>query len=281
MKRSSTIFLAALMIVSMTATLASCGGNGDTTTAGGTTDAPKSTTKNPGVTNPPETSDGPDTGFSYVEPTVLIAADSEFSYKVFSAPYSATGPNGTYDEAADELAAYMAGYAWEMGADKIPESALTDIRAYTDKANGPFGDANGVEGLGYTNTDIGWSGDNHGLICRATFNIENLEQFKKDYKDLVLTMWYDNTPSIYLNGTLLFYMNTDLTGNPGDWVDAFNDIDPYGSHSDYLTDAAATMMDLLVEGENDIIIVLKDAWGGRECCFELATSDEPYYSDAE
>lgn len=275
MKKTASMFLAALMILS----LAACSDNGTTTTPapGGsnkdnaTTTAPKNnntttkttsgnTTSDPTV-NPP-TPEFPD--------LVLVAMNSTFKYKVFSCPYSSSGPNGTYDP--DELKDFMDSYGWEMGAEAIPDDAVAAIEAFTDSAEGPFGiDMNGGYEAGgladadgnplSCNPEVDWKGDNHGLICSTTFEVEDLEKLKNNY-DVYLYFWYDNTPSVYINGKLAFYYNTDCTGNPGDWVDSPVIVDPDSLEVE-------SIVDLLVEGTNTVTIVMKDAWGGRYCAFEL------------
>ncbi|MGM9680876.1 MAG: hypothetical protein ACI3XR_05170 [Eubacteriales bacterium] len=284
MKRKASLMLAALMIVSMTATLASCGGDTpETTTGSDTTTTTSSVTTTSSATTTSNVVADPSTptsgGLLPTGDTPLVEADSEYAYKVFYCPYSASGPNGTYDETQDELVEYMSGFGWTMGDDTIPDAAMDDIKSWTDKANGPFGDCN-VSGYGYTNADIGWTDQNHGLMLYTTFTIDNLEEFKNAYEDLYMVMWYDNTPSIYINGTLIFYKNTNLTGDPKDWTDGdtFKDVWPEDEEG-YLTDATQDMLSLLVEGENTVVIILKDAWGGRECCFELGATPDAIFHD--
>lgn len=275
MKKAATLFLAALMVLS----LAACGDNGTTTTtpAGGsnTTKAPERTTqKTPeGSKQTTATSDNGNNPPSLINDTlVLVPVTATYKYQVFYCPYSSSGENGTYT--SDELQSFMDTYGWEMGAATIPEEAVNAINEFADSAAGPFGydgnvgfstnnkvfdeDGNVID----NNPDVDWKGDNHGLICSTTFEIENLEEFKNTYSDVYMYFWYDNTPSVYLNGQLIFYYNTELTGNPGDWVDTPTVVD-----SEQMEDV--DIMDLLVEGTNTITIVMKDAWGGRECAFEL------------
>lgn len=283
MKRKVSLLLAALMIVSMTATLASCGGNqAETTTEGGTTTSAASSTtssaKSPNPTVPsnpttPESTNGP----LYTGDLPLVEADNEYAYKVFNCPYSSTGAGGTYDAEQDELLQYMSQYAWATDDLTIPDAAMEDIKSWTDKVTGPFGDCN-VSAYGYSNADIGWTDQNHGLMVYTTFTIDNLEEFKATYEDLYMVFWYDNTPSVYINGTLVFHMDTECTGNPGDWVDTFTDVIPDDDEDERFTEASRDMLSLLVEGENNVVIILKDAWGGRECCFELgATPDAVFH----
>lgn len=290
MKRSASLFLAALMVVCMT-TLAACG-ESDTTTTGAPANSgsnsasvgassdntPSSSTNTPEGSTPvaSESNNGTTPGDTLpppiqYEPRVLVAADGKYHYQVFECIYDGSGAGGTY--ITDDLDDYMATFGWTLGDATIPEDALADIFSW-DEANGPFGTENGVVGWDndsnelYNNFDVDWAGDNHGLIVATTFTIENLEEFKAAYEDVFITFWYDNTPSVYLNGRLIMYKNTELTGNPGDWVDSFNYVDEDDSIFDPLE--GDTLMDRLVEGENTLVIVMKDAWGGRECCFELA-----------
>lgn len=285
MKKIASLLLAALMV----ATLASCGDseetpagssgassdNGGSSAVTTTENTPASTSADPG--NTPESTEG-DTDTTPTTPAggstlILVSPTATYKYRVFSAPYSAGGAGGEYDPAADELADYMSGLGWNLGDAELPADALNDIKAFEDEAQGPFGDCDvsrywdeNEEPLS-NNADVDWAGDNHGLILYTTFNIENLEQFKEQYEELLVYFWYDNTPSVYLNGKLVLYRNTELTGNPGDWVDNFDLVDPGDVAFEPLGDD--TLMDRLVQGENTLVIVMKDAWGGRECCFEI------------
>lgn len=282
MKRAATLFLAALMTLS----LAACGDNGDTSTVEDSrsqspskTTAPKNSSDKGNGGTPAKTTDATTEAaapppLEENEDLILVPVDATYKYKTFECVYNGSGAGGSYE--TDALKDFMDSYGWDMGAAEIPDSAKTAIDEFTDSAAGPFGysmdgsfDINGVydkDGNPLSNNpDVDWTGDNHGLICSVTFEIENLEEFKQKYDDLYLYFWYDNTPSVYLNGRLVFYYNTELTGNPGDWVDTPTVVD--AALMEDLGDQ--TMMDLLVEGTNTVVIVLKDAWGGRECAFEL------------
>ena len=68
--------------------------------------------------------------------------------------------------------------------------------------------------------------------------------------------------------------DTGLTGNPGDRVDSITYFDfDSPKFSDYIPEGItsyADLIDLPVEGENTFVATLKDAWGGRMFCLELA-----------
>ena len=280
MKRSVSLFLAALMAVSMVA-LTACGDNGSTTTDSGS-GKPGNSQSNPGQSSstPNQSSTPESSSQDDVEPPIpevntlyLVSASSTYKYKVFECKYSSGGPGGTYE--TDALADYMNSFGWDMGAEEIPADALADILAYDTSAKGPFGDCN-VSGMTDENDEflenspaVDWVGDNHGLIVATTFEIEDLAAFEEKYSEIFLTFWYDNTPSVYLNGKLVLYKNGELMGGEyADWVDSFMPMDPDDSVFDPLGED--TLMDRLVEGTNTLVIVMKDAWGGRECCFEMA-----------
>lgn len=278
MKRSVSLFLAALMVVSMTA-LASCDKKEPDTTTGGnnasgntTSDSTPSSSENKPAdsSKPAETDedpgkvDPPEDGTLY-----LVSTTAEYKYRVFECQYSASGAGGEYT--TDDLADFMATYSWELGDAKLPDEAKEAIYAFEDSAVGPFGDCNVSAWNEFdepitNNPEVNWAGQNHGLICATTFTIDNLAEFKEKYSEVYVTFWYDNTPSVYLNGDLVMYLNTDCTGNPGDWVDSFMTLDEDAAIYDVLE---GTLMDHLVEGENTLVIIMKDAWGGRECCFEM------------
>lgn len=275
MKKLISTILCAAMIISGATLLCSCSNEKEpeitTEQAAATTQAPSATTtKKPEVTTDPVTppTDTP-------TPTVnaeLITAEQEWHYKVFACPYSSTGPNGVYDEDRDEFEAFFRDHSWDHDAATLPEGLIDEMKAWPTAA-APFGDADSS----VTHSDIGWSGDNHGLIVYTTFNIENLEEFKKTYNFLEIYTWFDNSPTFYLNGKLFFRMDTNVTANPADWVDSqvILELDEGELHADWTPDGIngnADVMDLLVEGENTFVAILKDAWGGRELQLEMSGS---------
>lgn len=273
MKKIISTILCAAMIISGATLLCSCGDEKEPET---TTKAPAATMQVPAATTTkkPETTTTPtpDPTSEPTTPTVnsqLILGDQEWHYKVFSCPYSSTGPNGVYDEDLDEFEKFFGEHSWDHEAANLPEGLIDEMKAWPTAA-APFGDADSS----VTHSDIGWSGDNHGLIVYTTFNIENLEEFKKAYNFLEIFTWFDNSPSFYLNGRLFFRMDTNVTANPADWVDAQTvlELDDGELHAEWTPDGIngnADVMDLLVEGENTFVAVLKDAWGGRELQLEM------------
>lgn len=269
MKKIVALFLSVTMMLGTATALCSCK-KGDTTptTAASAESKPsdsvttaKPTTSSVTTSQPLESKPDAD--------GCLIEIESEWHYKVFAAPYNSTGPNGSYPEDTDEFAAFLRDHNWEPGALTLPEGIIDEMKDW-QVAAAPFGDCD----AGYDNSDIGWSDDNHGLIVYTTFVIEDLAEFRKNFNSLEIYTWFDNTPSFYLNGKLFFHKDTGLTGNPGDWVDGITYFDfDSPKFSDYVPEGItsyADLIDLLVEGENTFVATLKDAWGGRMFCLELA-----------
>lgn len=272
MKKIISTILCAAMIISGATVLCSCGDEKEpvtTTAPAATTQAPTAiTTKKSETTKTPAAPPSSDP-----TPTVdpaLISFEQEWHYKVFSCPYNSTGPNGVYVEDLDEFELFFGEHSWDHEAANIPDGLIDEMKKWPTAA-APFGDRDST----VTHSDIGWSGDNHGLILCTTFNIENLDEFKKAYNFLEIYTWFDNTPSFYLNGRLFYRMDSNLTGDPGDWIDSQTvlEIDEGEFFAEWTPDGIngnANVMDLLVDGENTFVAVLKDAWGGREFQFELS-----------
>lgn len=269
MKKLISTILCAAMIISGASALVSCNKADDTSTTtadaakttAATTTATVTTTKAPDDPVTPPTTEPKTTT---VEPE-LILGDQEWHYKVFSCPYSATGPNGVYDEDLDEFEAYFRDKSWDHDAANIPDGLIDEMKEWPTAA-APFGDGDSY----VDHSDIGWTGDNHGLIIYTTFKIDDLAAFKNAYDTIEIFTWFDNTPTFYLNGKLIFRMDTNCTANPADWVDSVTLLDL--SDNEYAgegIESNADLIDLLVEGENTFVIVLKDAWGGRELQFDM------------
>ncbi len=278
MKKVLSVILCIAMFMSLAAMFTSCSNNSaDTTTAEGT-EAPTTTTadaktttaeiKKPDVT----TADG--STVEIPESLTLIAPyEQEWHYKVFFCPYSSTAAGGTYDAEQDEFEKFYLDHSWEHDADDLPNGLIDEMKEWPTVV-GPFGDRD----TGVDHADIGWTGDNHGLMLYTTFNIDNLEEFKKNYANFEIWVWFDNTPTFYLNGKKIFRMDTNCTGNPGDWVDTITFIDPEDvKYAEYFADDITTANDIfsyLVEGENTLVVTLKDAWGGREFDLEMLVGND-------
>ena len=126
----------------------------------------------------------------------------------------------------------------------------TEMLSSWPTAKAPFGAAA---------EEIGWTGSNHGLILYKSFEVTDLEKLKTaDYFDWYCL--YDNTIYVYLNGTEIFVDDGNCVEQ--DWN---------GGMTHYELDTA-TIAGLLKEGENCIVVTIKDAWGGRD--FNAAFSAE-------
>lgn len=268
MKKLISTILCAALIIGGASVLASCNKADDTST---TTAEAKKTTATTTVTNVTTTKAPDDPVTPPTEPQTptvapeLILADQEWHYKVFSCPYSSTGPNGVYDESLDEFEAYFRDKSWDHDAANIPDGLIDEMKSWPTAA-APFGDGDSYA----DHSDIGWTGDNHGLIVYTTFKIDDLEAFKSAYDTIEIYTWYDNTPTFYLNGKLIFRMDTNCTANPADWVDGATLLDLEDNEfAGEGIESNADLIDLLVEGENTFVITMKDAWGGRELQFDM------------
>lgn len=195
------------------------------------------------------------------EQLVLVDNRGAWKYKLFSMVYTGEDGDrvnlGVFDPATDTMAQYMEKNGWEMGDKKMPDAVLEDV-ANWETSRGPFGDHGGD----YHEVDIGFAGDNHGLMIFQSFEIVDLEEFLYSYQKLNLYCHYDNTVSIYLNGALVYRHSVDESGTP-DWNGSrellntyYKDVNAY-----YIGDEA--VMEMLVEGENTLFAMVKDAWGGR------------------
>jgi hypothetical protein len=272
MKRKISLFLAALMVVSSAAFLASCSGSEesgtDTTTDGGADTSAAATTTAAAATTSATTTTENSVVITPLVPdeTYLVGyqAETEWHYKVFSAPYSSSGAGGTFSEDTDEFAAYQASMGWENGVATLPDGVIEDMATWPT-ASGAFGDR------GNYDTDIGWSGDNHGLMLMATFDIDDLDTLKSSYENVSLWAFFDNTMYVYINGTLVFA--DDANCQSGDWNDAYAYLGPDGGSCDQYFEVE-DLKDVLVQGTNTIVVTLKDCWGGREIELDLVAEND-------
>ena len=266
MKKICSLLMTAALLATF---LASCGkepaattdaSTAATTTVVTTNGLTQGTTVTPPSTNTPAIPLGNNGVDDYTTETIqFVSRDGDWSYKVFSMTY--TGVDGDRENAAtydnDTMAEYMAGYNWELGAETLPQGVLDDVKNW-DVSKGPFGD-NGS----YNEQPIGFEGDNHGLMISTTFHIEDLEELKADYNYFNVYSHYDNTFALYVNGTLVYRHFTADTGKP-DWTSKVERLNSYYRNiSGVYFIGSAALMDLLVEGENTIFVMVKDAWGGR------------------
>lgn len=255
MKKLFATLLAGLMAFSM---VACAGGSADTTTAGGadgnTGATTAATTTKRVITTPapaePEDPNAP-------EDWTLLPLESDWHYQIFNCPtlYNSADEGTAYDPDLDEMAAWIAKYGddWYKNEEALAEMAAWPIQT------APMGDR--YLALGDGNSPIGWSGDAHGLICYTTFELTEEQMGWVKYSelyDIYMDVWYDNTFYIWINGTLVY--SHDGEGAPqanggADWNDA---LEP----KDFADDI--DIREVLKEGENTIVVSLKDGWGGRE-----------------
>ncbi len=114
------------------------------------------------------------------------------------------------------------------------------------KGKAGFGNRHG-DGGAVVNTE--WSGQKPWLFVRKKFNIDDLS--KLESASLRLNIFYDDTPTIYLNGNVVF---TD-----DGWVDGYTAITLDKKYTEYLN-----------EGENVIAVSLNQHTGG--CYFDMGLS---------
>ena len=114
------------------------------------------------------------------------------------------------------------------------------------KGKAGFGNRNG-DGGAVVNTD--WSGEKPWLFLRKEFTIKDLSALEGS--SLRLNIFYDDTPTIYLNGNVIF---TD-----DGWIDGYTAIDLDKKYTEYLK-----------EGKNVIAVSLNQHTGG--CYFDMGLS---------
>lgn len=174
---------------------------------------------------------------------------TEWHYQVFACPYTDGEGNidgsvagGYYAEEDDMMAKFI----------KENPNFTTDTALLSSwpTAKAPFS---------AVMNEIGWTGSNHGLILYKSFEVTDLEKLKTaDYFDWYCL--YDNAIHVYLNGTEIFVDDGECVVQ--DWN---------GGMTHYELDTA-TIAGLLKQGENHIVVTIKDAWGGRD--FNAAFSAE-------
>lgn len=253
MKRILSLLLAGMMVLGM----ASCtsGEANSTTTAGATTEA--TTTRRVITTPPPISEDKP----SDLEDWTLLELASDWHYKIFKCPYTDAEGNpkgdagGVFLYDTDEMAQWMneKGEEWYKNPDVIAEMAAWDTKT------APMGDR--YDRLGDGNSPIGWAGDYHGIVCYTTFELtaEQMELVgKAEANDIYMNVFYDNAFYVYINGVPVF--SHDAGGEAGDWVDSMVFVD---------FEEGIDIRKILKEGTNEIVVTLKDCWGGREFIMSL------------
>ncbi len=181
--------------------------------------------------------------------TLFFDQGTEWHYQVFACPYTdgngvidGGAAGGFYAEADDMMAKFIA--------DNPNFTTDTALLSSWPTANAPFS---------AVMNDIGWTGSNHGLILYKSFTVTDLEKLKTaDYFDWYCL--YDNAIHVYLNGIEIYTDDGECVVQ--DWN---------GGMTHYELDTA-TIAGLLKEGENCIVVTIKDAWGGRD--FNAAFSAE-------
>ncbi len=243
MKKLFTLLMAGLMVFSM----AACSDDSATTTPAG--DPAATTTKpttTPGKTTPKPYED-PDKDPNAPDDWTILEATTDWHFKLFNCPFNRDA-EVQFDPATDEMAQWFAEKGEEWYKD---EAILADMKTWPTQT-APMGDR--YDGLGENGSPIGWANDTHGIICYQTVTLtaEQIEWLTYcDETSVYMDIWYDNAFYIYINGTLVF--SDDANGGDGDWVDTMGPVD-------FEVDVSK----LFVEGENDIVVTLKDCWGGRE-----------------
>ena len=182
-------------------------------------------------------------------PTTTLAIlefQTEWHYKTFLCPYDSTTVGGSFDPETDEMAKWLAeqGDQWYIHA--IDEMKTWDITIP------PLGDRFDFS----TGISTDWQGDRNGIILYTTFNLtaEDLKKIQSaGQNDIYMELFYDNTISIFINGTHVYEHNNGTDG--WDWNDELSVV-PFNSTSD--------IRSILREGENTVVVSLKNTYGGRE-----------------
>lgn len=100
----------------------------------------------------------------------------------------------------------------------------------------------------------GWQGDNHGIFLVTTFTVDSLEALSSYYFNL--DVFYDNTMSVYLNGTLIVFYDG--------WSTSFETV----------ALNQKKVLSAIKEGENLLAVSLLDDAGGREFSMSLIATDK-------
>lgn len=168
-----------------------------------------------------------------------IDRNADWHYTVYACPYTdgegtidGGASGGFYDEATDEMAKYIADNP----------NFMTDTATMNgwETATASFGSCAEA---------IGWTGSNHGLILYKTFDCNKADLEGVD--DMIWFGDYDNTIHVWLNGVEIY---TD----DGECV-----IQDWQSNGEWYLDNEQ-VLNALVDGENYIVVTIKDAWGGRD-----------------
>ncbi len=246
MKKFLTLFMACMIVFGMT----SCAAEEASTTVPNN-DTPPATTTSPTTTTnstspiplPGTTDEKPDTPADWT----LLPEQTDWHYQIFYCPFNANAAV-KYDPATDDMVKWMTEKGEEWYKD---EAVLAEMKSWPTHT-APMGDR--YDALGDGNSPIGWSGDKHGLICYQTVTLtaEQAEwlTYCEEYS-IYMNIFYDNCIYVYINGTLAF--SNDANGGEGDWNNAMEPVD-------FHVDASK----LFHEGENDIVVTMKDGWGARE-----------------
>ena len=173
----------------------------------------------------------------------FLHESDEWQYTTFYAPYidgdgveEGEAPGGHYEP--DEMADYIAAHP-DFMSDKETASQWPTTRAPLKN-----------------NAD--WTGANHGLMLYKAFNVSSAEEFQSA-DQFILYGDYDNTIYVYLNGVLIYSEDGELVSQ--DWRSSITiELDK------------DLILNTLVDGENFVIITLKDAWGARD--FNMKMSAE-------
>ena len=162
--------------------------------------------------------------------------NQEWQYTVFKAPYidgngeaegSAAGGHFEPDELADYIAAHP--------------DFMTDTATAKSWATGKAPMSSGA---------AGWEGENHGLMLYKAFNVDSVEALKS-CDEFNLYGDYDNAIHVWLNGVEIYTDDGEAVNQ--DWQ--------YGINASLDKDL---VLSTLKDGENYMIVTVKDAWGGRE-----------------
>ncbi len=176
----------------------------------------------------------------------ILNAHEMWHYKLFSCPYDL----GTFTHPVDtdEMAQWLSlqGEGWYND-----PALLAEMKIWPGQS-APLGDRYDSPGGGPGLP--AWSGDVNGLIAYRSFTLtaQQIEQIAQcDPDDIFMDIFYDNSIHVYLNGTEVYAH--DNSGAPGDWNE---NMQPTAFQVD--------VRSLFCEGENHIVVTLKNCFGSRE-----------------
>lgn len=262
MKKLLSVLLALSMIVAVFALVACGDKEGDSTTTTAADSAAKTTTKS-SLTPPPPV----DSGDTYETVALIRSSDdedgdtTEWKYHTENVYYLNDG--GVIDYIRMDEAAGGDGFAKFV--EENPNWNTADFDDSAWESDVPQFDSN-----------IGYSGDAHGLFVRCEFELteEQLKGILDESLILYLNTKYDNTFHVYINGVEVYahddsYKYVEGTKGDsvgaGDWHDngfLVQEIHGEWDLDDY-KEGGKTNADILKAGKNVIACSLKDAWGGR------------------